>query len=217
MKGTNENLKNSKRIQLYKNKGDISNFNTTGRTNLNKFKVDLSKDLRYKFLNKYGAEDDFNFDIYIFPPPEDAIRGFKKEINLHDSNVTLYYYSDVYNNPDSITVKQERKNFIFYVRWIGYYESNKGLFDKDWFWPYDRYEELQYDVTTGNINRVQVDITRYGGENSWSFSLVKTTDVNKMIDFLKKYGCYDFTTEAVDRHPEYTQIMFRPNGNYFCM
>lgn len=68
-KGTNENIKNSKRIQLYKNKGDISNFNTTIRTNLNKFKIDLSKDLRYKFLNKYGAEDDFNFDIYIFPPP----------------------------------------------------------------------------------------------------------------------------------------------------
>jgi len=29
LKGTNENIKNSKRIQLYKNKGDISNFNTT--------------------------------------------------------------------------------------------------------------------------------------------------------------------------------------------
>ena len=73
MKGTNENLKNSKRIQLYKNKGDISNFNTTIRTNLNKFKIDLSKDLRYKFLNKYSAKDDFNFDIYIFPPPPGTI------------------------------------------------------------------------------------------------------------------------------------------------
>ena len=72
-KGTNENIKNSKRIQLYKNKGDISNFNTTIRTNLNKFKIDLSKDLRYKFLNKYGAKDDFNFDIYIFPPPPGTI------------------------------------------------------------------------------------------------------------------------------------------------
>ena len=72
-KGTNENIKNSKRIQLYKNKGDISNFNTTIRTNLDKFKIDLSKDLRYKFLNKYGAEDDFNFDIYIFPPPPGTI------------------------------------------------------------------------------------------------------------------------------------------------
>ena len=214
-KGTNENLKNSKRIQLYKNKGDISNFNTTIRTNLNKFKIDLSKDLRYKFLNKYSAEDDFNFDIYIFPPPEDAIRGFKKEINLHDSNVTQYYYTNNLN-PDSITVKQERKNLMFYTRWIGYYESNKGLLDKGWFWPYDRYEELQYDVTTGNINRIQVDIIRLNKENSWTRSLVKTTDVNKMIDFLKKYGCSDFITEAVDRHPEYTSIMCCPNGNYFC-
>ena len=72
MKGTNENISKTKRIQLYKNKGNISNFNTTYRTNLNKFKIDLSKDLRYKFLNKYGAKDDFNFDIYIFPPSEDV-------------------------------------------------------------------------------------------------------------------------------------------------
>ena len=200
---------------MYKNKGDISNFNTTVRTNLNKFKIDLSKDLRYKFLNKYSAEDDFNFDIYIFPPPEDVIRGFKKEINLHDSNVTLYYYSDVYNL-DSITVRQKYKNLMIYTRWIGYYESNKGLLDKGWFWPYDRYEELKYDVTTGNINRTQVDIIRLGEENSHITVTVKTSDVNKMIDFLKKYGCYDFITTVAERHPEYTSIMCCPNGNYFA-
>ena len=96
MKGTNENIKNSKRIQLYKNKGDISNFNTTIRTNLNKFKIDLSKDLRYKFLNKYGAKDDFNFDIYIFPPPpgSDIDNKIKSNgysggtINVNDGTIT---------------------------------------------------------------------------------------------------------------------------------
>ncbi len=89
-KGTNENLKDSKRIQLYKNKGDISNFNTTIRTNLDKFKVDLSKDLRYKFLNKYGAKDDFNFDIYIFPPPAGVIPdGYSGgTLNVNDGTIT---------------------------------------------------------------------------------------------------------------------------------
>ena len=89
-KGTNENIKNSKRIQLYKNKGDISNFNTTVRTNLNKFKIDLSKDLRYKFLNKYSAEDDFNFDIYIFPPAAGVIPDGYSQQSIN-SNGTITY------------------------------------------------------------------------------------------------------------------------------
>lgn len=93
-KGTNENIKNSKRIQLYKNKGDISNFNTTIRTNLNKFKIDLSKDLRYKFLNKYDAEDDFNFDIYIFPPPAGVIPDGYSQRSIN-SNGTITYTKNI--------------------------------------------------------------------------------------------------------------------------
>ena len=119
MKGTNENLKDSKRIQLYKNKGDISNFNTTIRTNLDKFKVDLSKDLRYKFLNKYGAKDDFNFDIYIFPPPAGVIPdGYSQEINLADADVDLYYFPNYLNTKVIEKITNVDKNKMYYIKYL---------------------------------------------------------------------------------------------------
>ena len=217
-KGTNENLKNSKRIQLYKNKGDISNFNTTIRTNLNKFKIDLSKDLRYKFLNKYSAKDDFNFDIYIFPPPAGVIPdGYSQEINLADADVDFYYTPDVYN-PNAVKKINVDKNKLYYIKYLRYYERENKSYGWTTYEFHDVYDEINYDIRTGNTMHTQLDVQRIGkknGPNAFCFSLVKTSDKDKFINFIKKYGASDIIPEPSAFSEEYTSIMFRPNGKYY--
>jgi len=157
-KGTNENIKNSKRIQLYKNKGDISNFNTTIRTNLNKFKIDLSKDLRYKFLNKYGAEDDFNFDIYIFPPPAGTIPSGYYQI---PGDITKWRTGWEYGKMKSSTNYNLYSTESYWKDGKYYWWSNVVQISHADAW----YHKATYDPKTGQFLYHSKFTTSYG---SWS-------------------------------------------------
>ena len=219
MKGTNENLKDSKRIQLYKNKGDISNFNTTIRTNLDKVKVDLSKDLRYKFLNKYGAKDDFNFDIYIFPPPAGVIPdGYSQEINLADADVDLYYFPNYLNTKVIEKITNVDKNKMYYIKYLRYYETTDKTFGITTRSFHDVYDEITYDIRTGNTTHAQQDvqrITKNEGSNGHVGVLVKTSDKEKMVNFFKNHGASIEIVTQENIPSGYISIYGRPNGKYY--